>query len=110
MHIRKLPNHYQLDIECKRNGEDKVYSLKEFGETYKFGFHGNFNGDKKYNCDLWYSSDHQHHVNFDGFISETNFVLMCVDETECTWTATTEGIYFTNDQKKEDELWYTWDG
>ncbi|KAM7271520.1 hypothetical protein ACFE04_030734 [Oxalis oulophora] len=89
--------------------EIKTKSITDFDGTYEFGFKEDYFDDIAYTCDLWYSSDHQHHVHFDGFIPDKTFVNKCVDRKICIWTATVEGIYFTDDVKKVDELWYKWD-
>ncbi|XP_071722701.1 S-protein homolog 6-like [Rutidosis leptorrhynchoides] len=107
--VTKLPNHIPLGIHCTNQKDDRgFHSITEIGQSYEFSFRMNFKQSTQFTCDLSFMTDHQYLTSFVAFKAADDFIFKCVKGTICTWTATQEGIYFTNYEKKREELWYEW--
>ncbi|CAH2077625.1 unnamed protein product [Thlaspi arvense] len=108
--VNQLEYHKKLRVHCRSKTHDFPITYLNIGETFQFGFI--IYPKTQYWCNLWQGPNYKHHVVFDAFLPDKDFIdgtCTGMDPNVCRWTAKEEGVYVRNKQFKGEYFMYTWD-
>ncbi|CAN8326394.1 unnamed protein product [Cochlearia groenlandica] len=108
--VNQLGFSKKLKVHCKSKSHDFPITYLNIGESFHFKF--TINPHTQYWCNLWQGPNYMHHVVFDAFLPDKDFIdgtCTGMNPNVCKWTAKEEGVYVLNKQFHCQYFMYTWD-
>ncbi|XP_024004478.1 S-protein homolog 21 [Eutrema salsugineum] len=108
--VNQLRFHKKMEVHCKSKTHDFPITYLNIGESFQFKF--TINPKTQYWCNLWQGPNYKHHVVFDAFLPDKDFIdgtCTGMDPNVCRWIAKEEGVYVLNKKFKGEYFMYTWD-
>ncbi|CAN6912528.1 unnamed protein product, partial [Brassica oleracea] len=108
--VNQLGFQKKLKVHCKSGSHDFPITYLNIGENFQFKF--TINLKTLYWCDLWQGPNYKHHVVFNAFLPDKDFIdgtCTGMDPNVCRWIAKEEGVYVLNKQFHGEYFMYKWD-
>ncbi|CAH2077627.1 unnamed protein product, partial [Thlaspi arvense] len=99
--VNQLGFHKKLKVHCKSKTHDFPITYLNIGENFQFKFIIYLK--TQYWCNLWQGPNYEHHVVFDAFLPNQDFIdntCTGMNPNVCRWTAKEEGVYVRKKKNK----------
>ncbi|KAH0941139.1 LOW QUALITY PROTEIN: hypothetical protein HID58_000776 [Brassica napus] len=108
--VNKLGFNKKLKVHCKSGSHDFPITYLNIGESFQFKF--TILLTTLYWCNLWQGPNYKHHVVFDAFLPDKDFIdgtCTGMHPNVCMWIAREDGVYVLNKKFHGEYFMYKWD-